>query len=244
MGKHFTVHKCHTERGSEDDVTAWITLHEAQALFDKKGLINSILALECICANQVGLEDLRNEISAILPDTQAIEVGSKVVARAEARLKTKKESAALIQKEKENRLKLKRETERFASITLPLVLIACVIWIAYLGFTNVKDRETELGILRSLGYRSNQIMILFLSKSLIIGLAGGFLGYFTGTSAGVLLGLLLEGNITNISADIHFFQINKFIIALTAAVMLSVIAGWLPALWATQKDPAAILQKE
>jgi len=86
MGKEFTIHACHKERGNKDDITAWIFLAEAQELLDKRGLVNAILALECLCTGDA-LPLIRKEIAAILPRTQVIERGSRALARAEARTK-------------------------------------------------------------------------------------------------------------------------------------------------------------
>jgi len=243
MGRKFTLHRCHKQRGSKDDITAWISLHEAQELFDKKGLINAILALKCLCMGSEKIATLREKIGHILPNTQSTEVGSRVVARAEARLKLKKEAKEIVRKEKEHRLHLRSERERFATIIIPLIIVACVIWIGYMGFVNVKDREIEIGILRTLGYRSGQMLTLFLSKSLIIGLSGGLLGCAAGYLSGYCLGMALEGNLTGL-INTEVFHPVWFVVGLTAAPILTIVAGWIPALFAAQQDPADILRKE
>lgn len=244
MGREFAVHKCHNERGSKDDITAWISLHEAQELLDKKGLINAILALKCLCIGSEDIAKLREKLGHILPNTQSIELGTRVVARAEARLKLKKETKAILRKEEENRLHLRSERERFASIIVPLIMIACAIWIGYLGFVNVKDRGTEIGILRALGYRSGQVLLLFLSKSLIIGFVGGLVGFLAGSLGGYYLGVVLEGNITSISSGARVLRPLWLAIALGISCVLTIIAGWVPALFAARQDPAEILSKE
>jgi putative ABC transport system permease protein len=83
MGREFTVAKVHDERGNVDDITIWIYLKDAQELLGRKELINGILALECACA-WAKPEEVRKEISGILPDTQVIEFAGKALARAEA----------------------------------------------------------------------------------------------------------------------------------------------------------------
>ena len=56
MGRELRIHKCHSRRGSKDDITAWVHLSAAQEMLNKKGLINAILALECLCAPEGSLE--------------------------------------------------------------------------------------------------------------------------------------------------------------------------------------------
>ena len=244
MGQSFKVHRLHGERGSKDDITAWISLHEAQELLDKGGRINSILALKCMCAVKMEMAKLRESISRILPNTQTIEMGTRAVARAEARLKVKKESIALMKAEKESREQLKAQRERLAALLVPLIVAACAIWIGYLGFVNVKERDVEVGLLRALGYRSGQILFLFLSKSLLIGLAGGVIGSALGFLCGRQLAVVLETGMESSVTGAGAFQPVWLAMALPASVVLTVIAGWIPALLAAQQDPARILKRE
>ncbi len=244
MGQSFKVHRLHGERGSKDDITAWISLHEAQELLDKGGRINSILALKCMCAVKMEMAKLRESISRILPNTQTIEMGTRAVARAEARLKVKKESIAMMKAEKESREQLKAQRERLAALLVPLIMAACAIWIGYLGFVNVKERDVEVGLLRALGYRSSQILFLFLSKSLLIGLAGGVIGSALGFLCGRQLAVVLEAGMESSVTGAGAFQPVWLAIALPTSVVLTVIAGWIPAMLAAQQDPARILKRE
>jgi len=108
LGKEFTVHKCYEERGSKDDFTAWIHLRQAQELLDKEGLINAILALECICQGVEGLlAKVRGEIEQILPSTQVIEKGTKAIARAESRMKVGQEAKAAVERERRHRTQMR-----------------------------------------------------------------------------------------------------------------------------------------
>jgi putative ABC transport system permease protein len=100
MGREFTIAKINPERGNKDDITAWISLGEAQELLDKKGLINGILALDCTCDTVDRLGRIRGEIARILPDTQIIEFASQAIARAEARQRAAAEAEASIRREK------------------------------------------------------------------------------------------------------------------------------------------------
>ena len=89
-GREFEVAKCHAERGTVDDITAWVNLVEAQQMLGMQNLVNAILALECNCATADRLAEIRGEIAKVLPGTQVLERGPKALARAEARNKAKK----------------------------------------------------------------------------------------------------------------------------------------------------------
>lgn len=100
MGREFTVHSCHEERGNKDDITAWIYLAEAQELLDKEGLINAIIALQCLC-NGSEISTVRSDIEHFLPDTKVLELGTeRRLARAEARSTVAEEAEKSIERDK------------------------------------------------------------------------------------------------------------------------------------------------
>jgi ABC-type lipoprotein release transport system permease subunit len=243
MGRKYQIVGCYDERGNQDDISAWIHLGEAQELFNKPGLINAILALECLCTGDVPLARLREEITRILPGTQVIEKGSQALARAETRLNLAEEAKATIADEKRNREILRDSRENFASFLIPVVFLACGIWIAFLGLMNSRARREEIGILRAFGVSVKKVLKTFLYKFFLVGVCGGILGFFGGVLAGILFGQLLEGaHIGFHSEPLHLIYL--FLLAAFGSSILAVIAGWIPALVATQQDPAEILHKE
>ncbi len=243
MGKEFTVHACHKERGNKDDITAWIYLAEAQELLDKPGQINAILALECLCVGEDALPRIRKEIAAILPGTQVIERGSRVIARAEARTKVAEQGRMLIEKEKQNREGLRAVRERLASILTPVVVTACAIWIAVLGFTNVRARREEIGILRAIGIHSRHILVMFLSRHVLVGALGGAIGFTAGVLSAVYFSAVREETHIRIT-DMGLSWFGLLVLSVVGAATLAVIAGWIPTMIATRQDPADVLREE
>ncbi len=232
MGRSFAVHACHKERGDKDDITAWIYLAEAQELLDKPGQINAILALECLCVGEEGLPLIRAEIEKILPGTQVIERGSQVIARAEARTKVEEQAQITLNNEK-----------RLTSILTPVVLTACAIWIAVLGFTNLRARRVEIGILRAVGIGSRQILVIFLSRHLLLGVVGGALGFGAGVLSAVYFVAVREGvRVAVVGTDFSWAAL--LVASVGGAATLALVAGWIPALLATRQDPADILREE
>ncbi len=242
MGKEFTIHACHKERGNKDDITAWIYLAEAQELLDKQGLINAILALECLCTGDA-LPLIRKEIAAILPGTQVIERGSRALARAEARTRVGEEAKIAIEKEKLGRQHLRAVRERFASILTPVIVTACAVWIALLGFTNVRARREEIGVLRTLGVSAKSILAMFLSKHILVGVLGGVLGFCAGVLASVYFSTALEGTRIRITGT-DLSVAGLLVLSVGGAAALAVIAGWIPTMTAIRQDPAEILREE
>ena len=239
LGKEFTVSKLHKERGDKDDITIWMDLAEAQEILDKKGLINAIKALECHCA-MADLGKVRGEIQKILPDTQVKEFRSKAIARAEARTKTAEAAKASLAAEKRNRTDLRSEREAFASLLVPLVLLGCCFSVGFLALSNVRDRTTEVGILRALGLRSRNILWVFLGKAAVIGFFGAALGNLAGIAIGIYWGwpdIGLTSENVNSLVDLRLAGT-----VLLAAPLVAMIATWVPALAAARQDPAVILR--
>jgi putative ABC transport system permease protein len=234
FGRTYTISQCNGERGSKDDISVWIDLSEAQAILGKAGEINAILALKCHCAGNE-LAQVRHEVAAILPGVQVIEQGSKVLTRAEARDRAAQEAADALAAEVRNRQQLRTEHAEFSAILVPLVLLVSALWIGLVFYTNVRERRSEIGILRALGARSRTILRLFLTKALLMGFAGGTVGYAIGT---------LVGLSRHTESSTSFWDPRLFLLVASSAVVLSLAACWLPAYSAAQQDPAEILREE
>ena len=203
-------------------------------MLNKKGKINAIQALKCHCAGN-SLAAVRKEVHSVLPGTKVIEKGSKVLARAEARDRAAKEALDAIKAEKIHRSKLRKEQENFASILVPLILFGSALWIAFLFINNVRDRKSEIGILRAVGVKEGKIMNLFLLKAQFIGFSGAFFGYFIGATSGIILGK---------QYNFEVLDINIFLLALVFAPVLAVLSAYVPATIAARQDPADVLREE
>lgn len=250
--REFTISQIHPERGSTDDVTIWINLRQAQELLGMENLINAILALECDCTGD-RISAVRAEIEAILPGTQVIEKYSQALARAEARAKAKetaesalaeekKSAAEILEREEQARMELEQQHAGFAAVLVPLVLIGSALTIFLLALANARQRTEEVGILRAIGLKSRQIMMVFLWKAALIGLIGAIPGMIMGPSIGWFLGGLSGVD----SVWRQLFVSGDLLLTIATAPVLAVVltglASWVPALLAARQDPAVILQ--
>ena len=250
LGKEFTITELYDERGTSDDSSVWINLSEAQELFDMQNLLHGIFALECNCSAPDRVAEIRAEIAGILPGTQVIERGDVATVRAEARNKAKQVAAASLKREqeagelallreKQGRQTLRKQRETVTAVLVPLVIGGCIAWIGFLTFNNVRQRNEEIGILRAMGFRSSQIMVIFLGKALFVGLLGAGIGYAAGFVIGASFGDALSGeSLTSL------FLPQILLLAVVMAPLLSAVAGWIPAMLAARQDPAVVLQGE
>jgi putative ABC transport system permease protein len=249
MDREFKITETYPERGTADDSTAWVNLAEAQEMLGMQNLVNAILALECNCATVDRLAEIRNDIAAILPGTQVIERGPPALARAEARNKAQATAAAALkheqaagrealEREAAGRQLVEKQTEDFAAVLVPVVMIGCGVWIGFLALMNVRQRSNEIGILRAIGLKSTQILLIFLGKAILIGLAGALLGY----AAGYFVGVSWSDFATNSVKSARLFEPRLLLLAVIIAPLLSGLASWLPAMLAARQDPAIVLQ--
>jgi putative ABC transport system permease protein len=234
-GFDFTITQCNEERGNKDDITLWIDLEQAQSLLKRPGQVNAILALKCECAGN-DISQIRAEVSGILPGTQVIEEASKVVTRAEARARAGREAKEAIESEKVHRQEMRNEQERFAAIYVPSIMGLSVLWIALLFLSNVRERQSEIGILRAIGLKASKILSLFLLKAAVMGLIGAILG--------ILAGLMISPLFGRVNFNETYLNWQIILLAVALAPFISLLASWIPAFIASQQDPAVILSQE
>ena len=77
---------------------------------------------------------------------------------------------------------------RLSILFLAILVVVGVASIAGAMFANVTERRREIGTLMALGASPRLLSRLFLGKALVIGLAGGLIGYLSGTVLAVGLG--------------------------------------------------------
>ncbi len=242
LGREFAVTEVHAPRGNTDDITIWIHLDEAQKMLEKPGKINAIMALNCLCAGG-DIESIRKNVAAILPETQVVQLAAPALVRSEARGRASTLNTETVQSNDEYHSRLRREREAFAAWMIPLVIIGCIMWVGLLSFSNVRQRTAEIGILRALGYRSKQILAIFLSKAVLMGLAGAVAGYVAGFLIGIAWGRL-EDIPLSAQAAVSLFNPSLLASILVTAPILAAVASWIPAVVAAQQDPAVVLRED
>ncbi len=238
-GAELTVREVYGRRGTQDDVTAWVSLQQAQEWMGRPGQINGILALECICSvDEIG--SIEEHVRAILPDAQVYEFSSLLVARSLARQRAAETHEKAIEQEMFYRASLREERRAFASVLVPVAALGAAAWVMFLMMANVRERRAEIGILRAIGVSTHKIQYAFVLKAVLMGVAGGILGLIAGVIGGAWLSEVppgAEGFGTIIDARL-------LVGALVGAPILAALASWLPARNAARQDPAIVLQEE
>jgi ABC-type lipoprotein export system ATPase subunit len=131
-------------------------------------------------------------------------------------------------------------------LSVVALLLAC-LGIANTMYSSVLERTKEIGVLKAVGARSRDVLLLFVAEAAVIGLAGGLLG------AAFAALLARAGNtavdrlvpaLAGASVDVFRPDFAVALAALVVAVLLSTGSGLLPALRAARQDPVKALHYE
>ncbi|MGL5954324.1 MAG: lipoprotein-releasing ABC transporter permease subunit LolE [Providencia rustigianii] len=117
----------------------------------------------------------------------------------------------------------------------------------------VKDKSSDIAVLRTLGAKDKQIRAIFLWYGLLGGLVGSLIGVVLGVLVSLNLTTLIKGleilvGHSILSGDVYFIDflpselhVMDVVYVLITTIILSLLASWYPARRASKLDPARIL---
>lgn len=126
----------------------------------------------------------------------------------------------------------------FAAISL----VVSSIMIAIITYTSVIERTKEIGVLRSIGASKRDVSRVFNAETTIIGLAAGLIGVIVAGLLTIPIGLILE-SLTGIGR-LAVLEPLSALILVVISVVLTFVAGLVPAHIASKKDPVLALRSE
>lgn len=205
LGLPFIVSGVIPATGTVDDGRVFAHLHTVQGLANKGETVNVIEIMAC-CEDAAG--GLVAELGGMFPDAKVVTITQVV----------------------DTQVAVNRLMMRLSLLFFGILLVVGIASIAGTMFANVTERRREIGTLMALGATPSLVSRLFLGKALAIGLAGGLLGYLSGTLLAVAAGPYWAGisvrPVPSLAA-----------IAVVLAGMVSLVASYLPARRAALIDP-------
>ena len=135
--------------------------------------------------------------------------------------------------------------EGFMACIGAIGLVVSLFGIANTMAMAVLERTREIGIMKALGARNGEIGRLFLAEAAAIGAMGGLIGL----AGGALIGKMLNG-IAHVAielpANVSLFHVSFLLAAGSVgfSVMVSVVAGWIPARRAARMEPVTAVRYE
>ncbi len=205
LGKSFQVAGVMPATGTVDDSRVFAHLHTVQRLAKAGETVNVIEIMAC-CEDAAG--GLVGQLRELFPEAKVLTITQVV----------------------DTQVAVNGLMTRLSYLFFAILLVVGVASIAGTMFANVAERRREIGTLMALGATPSLIARLFLGKALLIGLAGGAIGYVCGTGLAVGLGPNWAGVAVQPVPSLAA-------IAVLLAATVALVSSYLPARRAALIDP-------
>lgn len=120
-------------------------------------------------------------------------------------------------------------------------LVVSSIMIGVITYISVVERTKEIGVLRSVGASKRDVKRVFTAESFIIGLTSGFIGIIIALILTIPINLILQ-HYTGF-VGLASLPVLGSLILIIISVLLTLIAGLVPAKIAAKKDPVVALRE-
>ena len=145
-----------TRRDEYDNLLVFLTLPEAQALFETEGRAT---ALDIVLDDPLRVDDLRPQVQSLLGPGETVKTWRDLNSSLVAAL----------------------QVERIATtVILVLIIIVAVFSIVAGQVMMVKDKAREIAILRTMGSTRGSILRIFMFSGVLVGIAGALIGCIFG----------------------------------------------------------------
>ncbi|AKB38613.1 ABC transporter, permease protein [Methanosarcina siciliae C2J] len=142
----------------------------------------------------------------------------------------------------ENVQKLINGLTAFLAFIAGISLLVGSTGIANTMFTSVLEKTKEIGIMKAIGAKNSDIMLIFLCNAAMIGLVGGIIGILLGTAAVQAILFLIS---IKMNAPFEFaLSLKGTLIATLVSIIVGLIAGLVPAKNASELKPVDALRYE
>jgi putative ABC transport system permease protein len=139
----------------------------------------------------------------------------------------------------------------FAIIDLALAIVGLIaLVVATLGIANtmlmsVMERRREIGVMKAVGGEEGLLQRLFLAESALVGLIGGVIGIGLGYAGMGVIQLVVSTYLESRSLPtlpVFSTSVPMVLGVVGVAILVSVVAGWVPARRASRVEPVEALR--
>ncbi len=137
-------------------------------------------------------------------------------------------------------LQQQQKTKQIFNIVLSIIagisLLIGGIGIMNIMLASVLERTKEIGIIRAIGATKQDVILQFLTESVLISLGGGIVGVFLGIASSYILEMM-----TGIET---ILSLNSILLSFVVATSIGLIFGIVPAKSAANKSPIEAIRTE
>ena len=129
---------------------------------------------------------------------------------------------------------------------LAIAVSLTILIVAGFGIYNimnmtVNEKIKEIAILKAIGFNGKDVIEIFLTQSVAIGLIGGLVGLFLGNIIVQILDIVPFTIASHNTLPVEY-NIKDYILAFSFGTIITLIAGYLPSRKASKVDPVEILR--
>lgn len=202
---------------------ALVTIGQAQYVAGEPGVYNGI---NVAAGSGVSPGELASRVRAALPSTLVVRTGAQEAANQTSEL--------------EEQLGFLR-TFLLIFAYIALVVGAFIIFNTF--SITVAQRTREFGLLRTLGASRTQVMRSVVIEGLLLGIGGAVAGLFIGIALAPALDQLFKAFGADLPDNGTVLETRTVIVSLAVGIVVTVVAGFFPALRATRVPPIAAMRE-
>jgi putative ABC transport system permease protein len=218
------------EAGGGDDNRVYMPVAEARTLFAAQ--INRVDSITIKATSADNVDSVANETTTRLMLSRHVTSRTK-----DFSVTTAKATMARIES-------VTGTLTLFLGAIAAVSLIVGAVGIANTMFTSVLEKTKEIGVMKAIGAKNKDIMIIFLLNSALVGLVGGILGILLGSGISYLLPNLMSGLGGGGMLSKTVIPTSLLVEALALSVAIGMVAGAIPAYRASKLKPVDALRYE
>ena len=142
---------------------------------------------------------------------------------------------------RENELMIKQVANLFLYAAMALALLSVFLLYNYIN-TSIANKKQSVGVLRGLGACGKDILLTFLSESLIIAIVNGVLANVCSAIGCSLVNSYIV-NIMNVSVHFAIFGIRQIVIISVISLLTAILSSALPIFKISRKKPVELIRR-
>jgi putative ABC transport system permease protein len=175
-------------------------------------------------------------------DTTVTKIESKLRTMRHVTDKTQDFSVTSSKQMQATRAEMMSTMSSFLTAIAAVSLIVGAVGIANTMFTSVLEKTKEIGIMKAIGARNRDILLIFILNAALIGLVGGLIGILLGTMLSAILPYFLAGVSMGRGGLTTLVSLNSVLMALGVSVFVGITAGIVPAYQGSKLRPVDALR--